>query len=70
VFSCLYAEYYGLNSVQAVVMCSFPDCDEGISPGDCNADFGDEHFQSQLCEIYFCVEPAILNVVLELFVSS
>jgi hypothetical protein len=62
----LHEEYYGLNSVQAVVMLSFSDFDEGISPGDCNMDFGDKHFQSQLCEIYFCVEPVILKVVLEL----
>lgn len=66
IFSCfLHAEHYGLNFVQAVVVHSFPDCDEGISPGDCNMDFGDEHFQLQF-EIYFCVEPVILKVVLEL----
>lgn len=29
-------------------------------------DFGDKHFQSQLRAIYFCVEPVILKVVLEL----
>lgn len=65
VFSCiLHAEY--LNSVQAIFMWSFPDCDEGISPDDCNTDFWDKHFQLQFCEIYFCVEPVILKVVLEL----
>jgi hypothetical protein len=62
----LHAEYYGLNFVQAVAMRSFPDCDEGIGPVDCNTDFGDKHFQLQLCEIYFCVKPVILKVVLEL----
>jgi hypothetical protein len=52
-FSCfLHAEYYGLNSVQAVVMRSYPDCEEGISPGDCSTDFGDKHFHSLLCEIF------------------
>jgi len=67
VLSCfLYAEHYGLNFVQAVVMLCFPDCDEGISPGDCNMDSGDRYFQLRLCEIYFCVEPVILKVVLEL----
>lgn len=55
-----------MNSVQAVVMHSFPNCDEGISPGDCSKDFGDKHFQSQFCEIYFCVEPVMLKVVLDL----
>lgn len=45
VFSCfLHAEYCGLNSVQAIVMRSFPDCDEGISPGDCSTDFEDKSF--------------------------
>lgn len=58
---CLHPEHYGLNFVQAVVMRSFPDCDEGISPGDCNTDFGDKHLQLHLCEIYFHVETVILN---------
>lgn len=49
---CLHAEYYGLNSVKAVIR-SFPDCDEGISPGDSNTDFGDNVFNRSYVKFIF-----------------
>lgn len=55
VFSCTSVEACGLISLQGVV-CRFLDCD-GISTGDCNADFEDKHLKSRfICAI--CIMTA------------